>query len=409
MQIPAMSMGDSFGEYQLIRKLGEGGIGIVWLAYDPRLNRKVAIKTLRPEFETNSILTRRFLREAKATAQLSHPNIVTIYHADESPTGQIYIVMEYLDAGSLADIVKATVIIPWREACRFAAQAACGLYMAHQAGIIHRDVKPANLMRSTIGTVKVVDFGLAHAESIEPELTHSGVFLGSPSYVSPEQSWGVTPTPASDIYALGITLFVLLTGKLPFTGDEKSVIIEHHRRTPFPDVRALAPNTPRPLAEFLQKMAAKKPEHRPASMKEVEATLLAIMNHEQGARQPDENSPSNPAQNVSSTPIPASINQKKTTFPSAQQSTPNHVTPNNMWKARKRGPTESLSSADMARLRDLSRQVEQSRASGDSAAEMNGWRELFEEYTRIGREDDARLAARRAIMLYTQLHRPGIN
>lgn len=401
MHIPAMSMGDKCGEYQLIRKIGEGGIGTVWLAHDPGLDRHVAIKFLRPEYEKNSVLARRFLREAKATARLSHPNIVTIHQIGQLASGQPYIVMEYLDAGSLSDRIRASGVIRWQEACQYAADAACGLSEAHAEGIIHRDVKPANLMLTSAGGVKVVDFGLAHAETIEPELTHPGAFLGSPSYVSPEQAAGAKPTPASDIYALSVTLHVLLTGKLPFAHEDAAVVLEHHRLTPFPDVRKLAPNTPHRLAEFLQQMAAKLPDQRPASMKEVERVLRSVA--------PDgvESEPAKKRKKKeSAAPTPVEVTKKEpaeTVRKILQNIRPLEQMRREIQAVK---PAEKL---DLTRIRELSQQVEKSRASGDSVAEMNGWRDLFDEYSRLGREDDARLAARRAMMIYTQLHKPAVN
>lgn len=403
MRIPSMSMGDKCGEYRLIRKIGEGGIGTVWLGHDPGLDRHVAIKSLRPEYEKNSVLARRFLREAKATARLSHPNIVTIYQIALLANGQPYIVMEYLDSGSLSDRVKAAGVLNWQDACRFAADAACGLAEAHAAGIIHRDVKPANLMLTSSGGVKVVDFGLAHAETIEPELTHPGAFLGSPSYVSPEQAAGSKPTPASDIYALSVTLHVLLTGKLPFVHEDSAVVLEHHRLTPFPDVRKMAPGTPQKLAEYMQQMAAKAAGDRPASMKEVERFLRMLAAGEELPAKEAEKSEKPIVVNFPVKARSAPVMKKSVGMPKYAESIRREEA------AKPAAGGSSSGPVNLARLMELSKQVEQSRASGNSAAEMNGWRELYDEYTRMGRDDDARLAARRAMMLYTQLHRPGEN
>ncbi len=421
MRIPAMSLGDKCGEYRLIRKLGEGGIGTVWLAHDPGLDRQVAIKSLRPEYEKNSVLARRFIREAKATARLSHPNIVTIYQIGHALSGQPYFVMEFLDSGSLADKVRATHGLQWPLACRYAAQAARGLAVAHKSGIIHRDVKPANIMLTSSGAIKVVDFGLAHADTIDPEITHPGAFLGSPSYVSPEQAAGAKPTPASDIYALGITLYVLLTGKPPFANDDAAVVLEQHKMAPFPDIRKIAPHVPQELANVISTMAAKKAEDRPASMTKVEQTLLAIASAAAAAVAPAIVPKTEPviASAKQQTAKKSAAPRKKTTFkitvyePDVAMYPPvddTDMPPEEPAPAIANEPptADMIAQADQ-RVRVLSQQVEQSRVSGDSATELDGWRKLFDEYSRIGREDDARLAAKRAVAIYAAMHHSGVN
>ena len=235
---PQLSSQATIGPYTLLRKLGQGGMGTVWLGYDQALDRHVAIKELRQSGGKNSTLTRRLVREAQAAARLNHPNTVTIYQIlqeRESPC----VVMEYVDGGSLAEHLQDHGAMTWRAATQAIRDAAAGLTAAHEAGIVHRDIKPANLLKTKRGLVKLADFGLARWAEADAELTHPGAFLGSPAYVSPEQAAGRKADARSDIYSLMCTYYALLTRTPPFVDDDVAVILERHGREVFPDPRAV--------------------------------------------------------------------------------------------------------------------------------------------------------------------------
>lgn len=296
-----MSQGDRLGPYEVRREVGRGGMGVVYLAYDAGLDRLVAIKQIAAGVlgggakegggangggGRESLGMRRFLREAQATARLAHPHIVTIHAILQPPvTATPCIVMEYLAGGSLAGHVRAHGPLPWRVAAGVIRDAAAGLACAHAAGIVHRDLKPGNLMWAgeAGSAVKLVDFGLAHAPMIDPELSVPGAFVGSPSYVSPEQAMpglygagGVTGK--SDLYSLGCTFFALLAGRPPFVHEEVGSILHDHVHTALPDVRAFAPGpVPDGVVRLLGQLTAKDPGERPASARGVHEVLCRVL------------------------------------------------------------------------------------------------------------------------------------
>ena len=215
-QLPA-----KIGQYQIKRLLGSGAMGHVYLAHDPHLDRDVAIKVLPSELTDDEERVSRFLREARLTAKIQHPNTVVI-HQVMVEDGLASIVMELLDGGSLDDIVEKHGPMPWREATQAIRDAAAGLGAAHELGLVHRDVKPANLMRTCKGTVKVVDFGLVRAMQSTSQLTQMGTILGTPTYMAPEQWTGQEADARSDLYSLVCTYYYLLTGKAPVYGGFRS-------------------------------------------------------------------------------------------------------------------------------------------------------------------------------------------
>jgi serine/threonine-protein kinase len=262
------------GRYRLLGLLGRGGVGEVWRAEDLQLGRPVAIKLLR-RLEGDALSSlERFKREAQATARLSHPNVVATYDIG-STDDRAYLVMELVRGGDLAQLLRNHGLPPAEEVADLAIQAARGLDAAHAAGIVHRDVKPANLLLSSDGTLKITDFGIARMLGTENTGGLTGpVLLGTAAYLSPEQVRGEPATPASDRYALGCVLYELLAGRTPFTGEAHEVLDGHVRSEPVP-VLAYRPDAGAGLANLVMHLLAKDPAVRPATAAEAEACLGA--------------------------------------------------------------------------------------------------------------------------------------
>ncbi len=262
------------GEYVLLNILGKGGMGVVFLARHRLMDRIVALKTL-PAGVIKPETVQRFYREVKAVARLSHPNIVTAYDAGEH-AGTHYLVMEYVAGRDLSAIIKEKGPLPLRQAIDYAQQAARGLDYAHKHGVVHRDVKPSNLLLDKAGVVKILDMGLARLNenlSGTPEameLTGTGQILGTVDYMSPEQAEDVRSADhRSDIYSLGCTLFYLLTRRAAYGGETILKRILAHRDEPIPSVMELRPDCPETLDAAIRRMLAKRPEDRPQSMAEI--------------------------------------------------------------------------------------------------------------------------------------------
>ena len=272
--------GPSFGHYQIVRELGRGGMSIVYEANDLTLQRRVAIKLLQARSGDDSNLGR-FLREANAIAAIQHPNVVTIHEFNTEPDSLTpYLIMEFVDGPSLLDRIQSGKPIPFRTTVHWIASIADALAAAHQCGIVHRDVKPSNILlassketpRSFSNTQeqyandtecripKLADFGLAQTEQLDVQLTQSGFLTGTPAYASPEQAAADRVSPASDIYSLGVTLFEALTGELPFRGTPHAVV-RQILDSPFPSARSFNPSIPIDLETICLKAC----QHDPAS------------------------------------------------------------------------------------------------------------------------------------------------
>jgi eukaryotic-like serine/threonine-protein kinase len=259
------------GRYRLERPLGHGGMASVFLARDTELDRAVALKLLAENLGGDESVRRRFVREARLAARLSHPNVVSVYDAGEDE-GRPYIVMEHIEGESLADVLAARGRLPADEARGLALQAAQGLAHAHEAGLVHRDIKPQNLILRDDGTIKVADFGIARAAE-ETALTQAGTILGTAAYLAPEQALGEEVTAAADVYSLGAVLYELLTGRPPFEFETLADLAAKQSRMEITPVRELAPEVPRDLEDVVMHCLARNPAYRPATGRELAQEL----------------------------------------------------------------------------------------------------------------------------------------
>lgn len=246
--------------YQLKQTLGEGGMANVYLAHDLILDRDVAVKVLRLDLQNDPDAARRFQREAMATSELVHPNIVAIYDVGESH-GQQYLVMEYVPGSDLKKYIVEHFPIPYQRVIEIMEQILSAVQVAHDHNIIHRDLKPQNILIDTQGNAKISDFGIAVALS-DNSMTQTNSLLGSVHYLSPEQARGGMPTRQSDIYALGIILFEMLTGTVPFEGDSAVSIALKHFQEDMPSVRQFDPRIPQALENVVLKATTKDPAER---------------------------------------------------------------------------------------------------------------------------------------------------
>jgi serine/threonine protein kinase/Leucine-rich repeat (LRR) protein len=266
----------TLGHYRVVKELGRGGMGAVYAAIDTRLDRRLALKVMLPEFAADAVAKERFLREASAAAKISHDNVVTVFETDERQ-GVPYIAMQFLEGYPLDDYLKkkGTPTVP--QVLRIAAEAAAGLAAAHKLGLVHRDIKPGNLwLEAPHGRVKVLDFGLAKPVNADCELTRSGAVVGTPAYMSPEQARGEKVDHRTDLFSLGAVLYRLCTGKLPFQGPTTMAVLMALGTEEPPPVRALNPAVPEPLAALIHQLLSKKAETRPQSAEEVVKRLRAI-------------------------------------------------------------------------------------------------------------------------------------
>ena len=251
------------GRYELQRRLAQGGMATVYLATDRQLDRQVAIKMLHPQFASDPTFAERLRREARAAAGLSHPNIVGVY--DWGRQGERYfIVMEYVSGHSLAEIIAARGPLDPKAAAAIAFEVAAALAFAHRAGIVHRDVKPQNVLLSSDGHVKVTDFGIATMMGGGPSLglTETGTVVGTAAYLSPEQAQGETTDARSDLYSLGVVLYEMLAGYPPFRGDTPISVAYQHVQDPPVPLTEIADGVPQALETITMRLLAKDPDDR---------------------------------------------------------------------------------------------------------------------------------------------------
>src|SRR5580658_1795226 len=259
--------------YELTHSIARGGMAEVYKAQDRLLDRPVALKILFPELSVDRAFVERFRREAQAAANLSHPNIVPVYDWGEDD-GTYFIVMEFIDGRPLSAVLREVGPLPPEQAADIGAHVASALSFAHNHGVIHRDVKCANVLITKDNQVKVIDFGIARAMNTEESLTQTGAVMGTASYFSPEQAEGIAVGPRSDVYSLGVVLFEMLTGRLPFLGDTPVAVASKHVRDTPPQPRDLRPDIPFDLESVVMKAMAKSPDQRYDSAADLRADLL---------------------------------------------------------------------------------------------------------------------------------------
>ncbi len=257
--------------YEVFKHIGQGGMADVFLAVDTILNRQVAVKILRSELCTDAVSVLRFEREAQAATALSHPNIVEIYDVGDYK-GHHYIVMEYVPGKTLKQIIKDRGALLKEEAIDIMKQLVSGTAEAHRRGIIHRDIKPQNVIVKSDGSIKILDFGIALAKG-SMQLTQANNVMGSVHYLAPELARGESATVQSDIYALGIVLYEMLTGDVPFKADTAVQVALMQMRNQIPDVRTVNPDIPQSVANIIRRATAKNKNYRYASCQEMLADL----------------------------------------------------------------------------------------------------------------------------------------
>ena len=261
------------GRYRILRKLGSGGMANVYLAEDQELGRRVAIKILNDRHAGDDQFVERFRREAKNAASLSHPNIVSIYDRGEAE-GTYYIAMEYLDGRSLKELIVARGPAPVHVAIDYARQILAAIRFAHRHGIVHRDIKPHNVLVDAEGRLKVTDFGIARAGA--SQMTEAGSIIGTAQYLSPEQAKGAPVDQTSDLYSVGVVLYELLTGVVPFSGDTPVEIAMKHLSSPPEPPSAKRADIPRELDLVVMRALAKDPADRYQSAEEMDADLARV-------------------------------------------------------------------------------------------------------------------------------------
>lgn len=308
------------GGYRLTSLLGRGGMGEVWLAFDTQLERDVAVKLMRKELLANEDALRRFTREARAVARLNHPNIVHVYaFGDEN--GLTYFVMELVDGETVSQYMKRVRKIPLNDALPIVLQAIEGLSYANARGIIHRDIKPSNLMLTGDARVKIADFGLAKMIEHDTQMTAAGTAMGSPNYMSPEQARGEEADHRSDIYALGVSLYQMLTGELPFTAQSPVSVLLKQIQEPLPEPEYLKVLNDGDVLAVLKRMTDKDPARRYQNYGDLSNDLAALTPDIKfkGAHLP---TASMPAATPSPTPGVVPASQEETAYGTSDETEP---------------------------------------------------------------------------------------
>jgi len=280
-------VGETIAErYELEEVVGQGGMSTVYKAHDSLLERNVALKVLHQQYNEDEDFVERFKREARSVAQLQHPNIVTVIDRGEE-AGRQYIVFEFIDGENLKELVVRKGRLDLRDALEIALEVARGLAFAHDHGLVHRDVKPQNVLLNGDGRAKVTDFGIARSLDVDHGMTQTGTILGTSNYIAPEQASGQPVDAHTDVYSLGIVLYEMLTGELPFPGESFVAVAMKHIQEPAPNVLDVRGDVPLRVAEMIDRALEKDPEHRFPTMDafaaEIEANLAELDRGEDGA------------------------------------------------------------------------------------------------------------------------------
>ena len=262
--------------YKVVRVLGGGGMARVYLAHDEVLERDVALKVLREQFADDEEFVERFKREAQSAAALTHPNIVQVYDRGESGDRSSYIAMEYVPQGTLKERISERGPLDPGVSASLALQIAEALGAAHERGVVHRDIKPQNVLLSATGDAKVADFGIARAASAAT-ISQASVVMGTASYMSPEQALGEPATPRSDLYSLGVVLYEMLTGQLPYSAENPVAVSMKHVNEPLRPPKEVNPRIPQGMDDIVLKLLAKDPEDRYASAAELAEDLRRVL------------------------------------------------------------------------------------------------------------------------------------
>ncbi|MGF1505063.1 MAG: protein kinase [Anaerolineae bacterium] len=250
------------GRYHLVEQIGSGGMAVLYKAEDADLQRTVAVKVLRPSLVNDPEFVERFKREARSAANMSHPNIVTVHDVGQDGSQTHYIIMEYVPGQNLKQLIKARGAFEIDAALAIIIEVCKGVGYAHRAGLVHCDIKPQNILVTPDRRIKVVDFGIARALTAAEDGERESIVWGSPSYFAPEQAAGEVPTPASDVYAIGVVLFELLTGRLPFIGNNYQDLALQHIHDAPPSIHQFNPTVPDELVRIVEQTLAKVPSRR---------------------------------------------------------------------------------------------------------------------------------------------------
>ncbi|MBE2181801.1 MAG: serine/threonine protein kinase [Anaerolineae bacterium] len=267
--------------YRLIQQIGSGGMAVIYKAQDLSLGRTVAIKILRPSLTSDASFAARFKNEARSVANLSHPNIVTVYDFGTSENTQ-FLVMEFVDGQDLKKVIKAEFPLTLDRVLNFGIQICAGIGFAHRAGIVHADIKPQNILVTREDVLKVTDFGIAQALASGTPGERQAVVWGSPHYFSPEQARGERPTTASDVYSIGIVMFEMLTGRPPYSGKDQRELALAHLQAPVPMVTEINPNVPPNLAQIVYRTMSKDPAQRYRMADQLGNVLKSYQERERG-------------------------------------------------------------------------------------------------------------------------------
>jgi serine/threonine protein kinase len=306
------------GRYQLVAQQGSGGMSVIYKAIDRALGRTVAVKILRPSLISDPTFLEKFRAEARAVANLSHPNIVTVYDVgSDGPTH--YIVMEIVEGQDLKKVIKMVGTLPIDRAVDLAIQICAGVGYAHRSGLVHADVKPQNILLTGADVVKVTDFGIAQALTDTQPQQRADVVWGSPHYFAPEQARGEAPAPQADVYAIGIVVFEMLTGRLPYAGANQQELAMAHIREPIPNISDINPAVPDRLSKMVYRAMAKDPRDRYRDADQFGNVLQQFRDKARDHTAVNPNVPNEPPRAPSPRPLSNEVTAKYSAAPNAPE------------------------------------------------------------------------------------------